>query len=149
MCGMSFRFRLLLPPLAALLLVLAVAPAAMAEEAPSSEAAAEASGETTEPTPMSVEFTRRRASIVGSRAVVFVRCTGTAAVTCDGTLALRGIRGSHKVPYSLQTGEEQALVVPLGDDSDSLPRGAKAHAVSRTLQLTGGTVRTSSVLRVR
>jgi hypothetical protein len=148
MCSMSFRLRLLLPPLAVAALLFPSAPAAMAAaEAPSSEAGTAA--EATEPTPMSVEFTRRHASVVGSRAVVFVRCTGTAAATCDGTLALRGIRGSHKVPYSIEVGEEQALAVPLGDQSGSVPRGGKAHAVSRTLQLSGSTVRTSRVLRVR
>ena len=97
---------------------------------------------------MSVAFPRRHATLVGPRALVFVRCSGLASHSCEGTLVLSGVGGAHKVPYSIERGERQILVVPLGCEEGEVDRDAKARVVARTLQLTGGTVRTSSVLRI-
>ena len=97
---------------------------------------------------MSVEFTRKRATLVGPRALVSVRCGGLAAYTCEGTLVLSGVGGAHKVPYSIERGERRILAVPLGDEDTEVDPGCKARVVARTLQLAGGTVRTSSVLRI-
>lgn len=122
--------RLLLLPIA--LLTLSVAPgAAAAEEG--------------EPAPMSIAFPQQHASLVGPRALVEVECSGLVAATCEGTLVLRGPGGAHKVPYMLQRGESRFLVVPLGDH---VCHGTRARVVARTLQLSGGTVRTSSILRI-
>jgi hypothetical protein len=101
--------------------------------------------EETTPAPMSIQFPQRHASLVGPRAVVLVECGGVTASACEGTLVLKGLGGAHKVPYVIQRGEQQSLAVPLGDEVD---HGCRARVVARTLQLTGGTVRTSSVLRV-
>jgi len=94
---------------------------------------------------MSIQFPQRHASLVGPRAVVLVECGGATASSCEGTLVLKGLGGAHKVPYVIQRGEQRSLAVPLGDEVD---HGCRARVVARTLQLTGGTVRTSSVLRV-
>jgi hypothetical protein len=128
---------LLLPAslLAAIALALSVAGTAGAE-------VAEESG----PAPMTIEFPRRHASLIGPRALVMVECGGVAAPTCEGTLVLSGLGGSHKVPYAIASGERQFLAVPLGDELD---RACRARVVARTLQLTGRSVRTSSVLRLR
>lgn len=107
-------------------------------------AAAEVAEETA-PAPMSIQFPQRHASLVGPRAVVLVECGGATASACEGTLVLKGLGGAHKVPYVIQRGEQQSLAVPLGDEVD---HGCRARVVARTLQLTGDTVRTSSVLRV-
>lgn len=145
---MARSLRLLLVTLAALLALLAGGAAGAAAEAPlTTEPGAPPPAEEAEPAPMSLEFPRRHASLVGARALVFVRCGGIVAQTCEGTLVLNGFGGAHKVPYSIERGERQALAVPLGD-GDAVDRGSRARVVARTLQLSGGTVRTSSVLRV-
>jgi hypothetical protein len=108
-------------------------------------AAAEVAGEA-EPAPMSIQFPQRHASLVGERALVMVECGGVAAPTCEGTLVLKGLGGDHKVPYAIVSGERQYLAVPLGSEVDG---GCRAQVVARTLQLSGGSVRTSSVLRLR
>jgi hypothetical protein len=122
--------RLLLLPIALLILLL-VPGLAAAEEA--------------EPAPMSIQFPQRHAELLGPRALVPVECSGGAAAACEGTLVLRGHGSSHKVPYVIQAGVSQSLVVPLGDGAS---HGSRARVVARTLQWTGGTVRTSSVLRI-
>jgi hypothetical protein len=104
-----------------------------------------AAAEEVEPAPMSVAFPQQHASLVGPRALVGVECSGLVAATCEGTLVLDGPGGAHKVPYMLQRGERRFLAVPLGD---RICHGTRARVVARTLQLTGGTVRTSSVLRI-
>jgi hypothetical protein len=144
---MARSLRLLLATLALLLLALSAAAVAAAEAPLGEEAAAGAATEEAEPAPMSVDFPRRRATLIGARALVFVRCSGLAAQTCEGTLVLKGPGGSHKVPYAIDRGEQRPLVVPLGQETSVAP-GAKARVVARTLQLSGSTVRTSTLLRV-
>jgi hypothetical protein len=122
--------QLLLLPLV-LLALFAVPGAAAAEEA--------------EPTPMSLQFPQRHATVVGERALVLVECGGEAAAACEGTLVLNGLGGAHKVPYVIQQGARQSVTVPLGDQVN---RGCRARVVARTLQWSGGTVRTSSLLRL-
>jgi len=94
---------------------------------------------------MSIQFPQRHADLLGPRALVPVECSGEAAAACEGTLVLRGHGGTHKVPYVIQSGVRQSLAVPLGSGAD---HGSRARVVARTLQWTGGTVRTSSVLRI-
>lgn len=120
---------LLLPT--ALLALLLVPGAAAAEEA--------------EPAPMSIRFPQRHAVLLGPRALVPVECSGEAAAACEGTLVLRGDGGAHKVPYVIPSGVGQSLAVPLGSGAD---HGSRARVVARTVQWTGGTVWTSSVLRI-
>ncbi len=122
--------RLLLLPIVLLALLL-IPGAAAAEEAESA--------------PMSIQFPQRHATLLGPRALIPVECNGDAAVSCEGTLVLSGVGGAHKVPFALQLGERRFLTVPLGDNVD---HGCRARVVARTLQLTGGMVRTSSFLRI-
>jgi hypothetical protein len=138
----------LLPSLLVIALASGVTSVAAAEVPSPVEPGASATAEEAPPSPMSVEFTRDRASLVGPRALVSVRCSGLAAYACEGTLVLKGVGGAHKVPYSIERGERQILVVPLGDEDTEVDPGCKARVVARTLQLTGGTVRTSGVLRI-
>lgn len=95
---------------------------------------------------MSIQFPQRHGSLVGPRALIMVECGGVAAPTCEGTLVLKGLGGAHKVPYAIDSGERQFLAVPLGGEVDG---GCRARVVARTLQLTGDSVRTSSLLRLR
>ncbi len=128
---MSRSSRLSLFLLALLALTTNAAGVAVADETPAA--------------PMAIEFPLRHASLVGPRALVMVECGGAAAASCEGTLVLSGLSGAHKVPFALQRGERRFLAVPLGEEVE---RGGRARAVARTLQLTGGTVRTSSVLEI-
>jgi hypothetical protein len=148
MYGVTWHLRSILPCLAVLALALSVVSVAAAKVPSSAEPGASATAEEAPLSPMSVEFTRKRATLAGPRALVSVRCGGQAAYTCEGTLVLKGVGGAHKVPYSIERGEQRILVVPLGDEDTKVDPGCKAHVVARTLQLTGGTVRTSSVLRI-
>jgi hypothetical protein len=117
--------------------------ASTSETTPGAPAAAEA------PPEMTLQFTRRRAVLAGPRALVHVKCAGYEAGACVGTLALRGPGGAHKVPYSLEHGERRILAVPLGSDCDTIDPGTEARAIASTLQLTGTSVSTSSILRIR
>jgi hypothetical protein len=101
--------------------------------------------EAAEPAPMTLEFPRRRASLVGPRALVAVKCSGDSGYSCEGTLVLNGLNGAHKIPYVIERGETRSLTVPLGAEID---QACRAQVVARTLQLTGRTVRSSSVLRI-
>lgn len=148
---MTRRLPTFAPFLVALLLLLTATATAIADESavpPAGETAPAGGAEEAAPEPMSVEFPRGHATLVGERALVFVRCSGLASETCEGTLVLHGIGGTHKVPYSIERGDSQGLTVPLGTET-AVKRGSRARVVARTLQLTGGLVRTSRVLKVR
>lgn len=146
--GMTTPLRsALLTVLAALALTVALATSALADT--TSEATPGAPTAEEAPPQMLIEFTGRRAVLAGPRALVHVRCAGYESGSCVGTLALRGPAGAHKVPYSLEHGERRVLAVPLGSDCDAIDSGAEAKAVASTLQLTGTSVRTSSILRIK
>lgn len=137
-----------LTALAALALAATLAPAASADElaAPGEAPAAEAPPALAPP--VSIQFTQRSASLAGSRALVHVKCAGGGEV-CIGTLALQAPAGAHKVPFSIDRGEDQILVVPLGPDGPALGMLKSVRVVARTLQSSGGSVDTSRVLRIR
>jgi hypothetical protein len=142
---MSLAFRTLLLASLATLALAATAVPAMGESAtaqPAGEAAAAAGTE--QPPTMSIAFTKRKATLVGARAMVYVKCTGFVSHSCVGTLSLQAAGGAHKVPFSIERGERQILAVPLGNDCD----GGKARAVASTVQLSGTSVGTTSVLRL-
>jgi hypothetical protein len=124
--------RLLLLPVALFALLVGPGSAAAEEAEPA-------------PAPMSLQFPQRHAAVVGERALVLVECGGEAAAACEGTLVLNGRGGAHKVPYVIQRGARQSITVPLGDQ---VSPGHRARVVARTMQWSGGTVRTSSVLRL-
>jgi hypothetical protein len=127
-------------------LIAAVPAAVAADQAPAPE---EATAKADSLPEASLEFTRRTASLVGSRALVYVRCEGESGEPCVGTLALRGGAGSHKTPYSIECDEEQIVVVPLGADERALGRLKSVRAVARTLQPSGASVATAKRLRIR
>jgi hypothetical protein len=97
----------------------------------------------------SLEFTRPTASLVGSRVLVRVRCGGSAQEPCVGTLAVKAACGSHKLPYSIDYGEEQIVPVPVGSDGQAIGRLKSVRAVARTLQSSGASLATGERLRIR
>lgn len=95
---------------------------------------------------LSLAFPSEKAQLVGSQALVFVKCIGSQASACNGTLTLTTSGNKHKVPFSVIGGTSQNLTVPLGSDADSAKR---AVAVARTAQARGGYSRSSEVLHLR
>jgi hypothetical protein len=99
------------------------------------------------PTPsseLSLAFPSESAHLAGSQALVLVKCLGSEASTCSGTLTLRTGGNKHKVPFSVSGGTSQNLTVPLGGDSSA----KRAVAIARTAQAGGGYVRSSEVLHL-
>lgn len=107
-----------------------------------------AAGAATGPLPASessLTFTTERAHLVGSQALVLVKCLGSQSSTCNGTLTLTTSGTKHKVPYSVIGGTTQNLTVPLGADSSA----RRAVAVAETAQADGRYIRSSEVLHLR
>lgn len=107
-----------------------------------------AAGAATGPVPSSessLAFASENAHLVGSQALVLVKCLGSQSSTCNGTLTLRTSGNRHKVPFSVIGGTSQSLTVPLGGDSAA----KRAVAVAETAQGSGGYVRSSEVLHLR
>ena len=95
---------------------------------------------------LSLAFPSEEAHLAGSQALVLVKCLGSEANTCDGTLTLTTSGNKHKVPFSVIGGTSQNLTVPLGSDAGAAKR---AVAVARTAQASGTYVRSSEVLHLR
>jgi hypothetical protein len=136
----------------ALLGFAAPAPLAAAEPAPAESGSPVYETPSYEaPEPMVVGFATKSAKISGPGAIVSVRCTGTAAGSCDGTLSLHLGGGTHKVPYTIAAGAREIVVVPLGDPSKRAWRRQPRTgvAVTRTVQPLGGLVRSSRLLHLR
>jgi hypothetical protein len=100
---------------------------------------------------MTLSFPRRTARIAGPGALVQVRCTGSSAARCIGTLSLTAAGAVHKAPYSIGKGRRQYVVVPLGSDLrllDGLDT-ARATATASTVQLGGAAVTTKRALELK
>ncbi|MEX2105578.1 MAG: hypothetical protein WD810_01640 [Solirubrobacterales bacterium] len=97
---------------------------------------------------MSIKFPWRTASVAGPGALVYVKCAGSVGRACIGTLALKADGGSRKVAYSIESGEKQIVVVPLGSERELFDDLESARVVAHTMQDTGGSVRTTRVLRI-
>jgi hypothetical protein len=99
------------------------------------------------PSQMSLVFTSGSARLVGSEALVPVRCEGPRSGICSGAAVLRVAGQKHAVPFSVTGGARQLLAVTLGR-ADAL-RGASAVALARTVQQSGGRLHAREVLRLR
>jgi hypothetical protein len=94
----------------------------------------------------SLAFPSQKAHLVGSQALVLVKCLGPQTSACSGTLTLGTSGHRHKVPFSVVGSTSQSLTVPLGGDAGAVKR---AVAVARTAQQGGGYSRSSEVLHFR
>lgn len=112
---------------------------------PGSAAAASSAFDT--PSQMNLVFTEGSARLVGSEALVPVRCEGPRAGICTGTAVLRVAGKKRKVPFSVTGGTRSNLAVTLGR-AGSL-RGKRAVALARTVQHGGGYASAREVLRLR
>ena len=151
------RGRLVAALAVAALALAGLAPAASAGTAAAAEpeaAAALASAlalDTAPASKMAIEFTSATARVVGPGAVVRVRCTGVGARGCVGTLAINAPGEPPEVPYSIDRGRQQALVVPLGEQRSIFAGmvAVRSRVVARTVQSSGGSIRTARVLRFK
>jgi len=101
---------------------------------------------------MSLEFTSKVARVAGPGALVEVKCSGSEAPACVGTLAIDAPGEPPEVAYSIDSGEERVVVVPLGSQRDLFDGGLvslKTRVVAQTVQEAGGSVRTARVLRFK
>lgn len=100
---------------------------------------------------MTLSFTRATARIAGPGALIQVRCTGSSAARCIGTLALTAAGSVHKAPYSIGKGRRQYVVVPLGSDLERLDGlvSARVTATASTVQSGGAAVKTKRALKLK
>jgi len=100
---------------------------------------------------MTLSFTRGTARIAGPGVLVQVRCTGSSAARCIGTLSLTAAGAVHKAPYSIGKGRRQYVVVPLGSDLELLDglEAARATVTASTIQVGGPTVTTKRALKLK
>jgi len=134
--------------LAALAPIASAAPAVSSARALTPEPPA---AETSAPQGMSLEFTAKTATVAGPGALVSVRCIGTEAATCVGTLSIAAPGEPPEVPYLLEQGEERVVVVPLGSQRGIFDGivSVKTRVVATTVQAEGGSVRTARMLRFK
>jgi hypothetical protein len=100
---------------------------------------------------MSIAFPSKTANVSGPGALIVVKCAGSGARECAGTLTVEGLSESHSVSYAVAKGEQRSLVVPLGAERDFFTGIAspKMRVVAETMQSTGSSVRTVRVLRFK
>jgi hypothetical protein len=116
---------------------LAVAgPAAAGAEAPFGAATA----------PVTANFARPVAKLVGNQALVQLHCAGSRLGVCSGTVSV-GIAGKrHQVPFSVIGGGNDVVAVPVARVAH---RHGHGLAIARTAQAAGGFAQSSEVLRLR
>ncbi len=116
---------------------LAVAgPAAASAEAPFGAATA----------PVTANFARPVAKVVGNQALVQLHCAGSRLGVCSGTISVVAVGKRHQVPFSVMGGSNDIVAVPVSHGARKRGRGL---AVARTAQAAGGFARSSEVLRLR
>jgi hypothetical protein len=98
---------------------------------------------------MSLSFARDNARVVGTKALVFVKCTGPESGFCTGTVTLSLAGEDHKVPFSVAGGRRQTVIVPLGSADPGETVGRKALAVASTVQPLGPCQESERLLRLR
>lgn len=106
-------------------------------------AAAGAAG-SNEPPELSLTFPTGEAHLSGSKASVWATCEGPEARVCNGTLTLTSGGNKQEVPFSVISGTNQSLTVPLGAEVTA----KRIVAVVRTVQANGVHVRSRAFLRL-
>lgn len=96
---------------------------------------------------VSLVFPAATARLIGSTALVPVKCLGPRIEQCTGTVTLSANGHKHNAPFALVGGTSQSLAVPV--DSSGELANRRAVAVARTLEPAGSYARSSGVLRFR
>jgi hypothetical protein len=108
--------------------------------------AAASAGGTALPGQGSLFFARASAKLAGDSALVPVRCAGTAEALCSGTISLSVHGHRTESPFSVTSGGERTVAVPVAGGDLA---GARAVAVAKTSQVAGGFAEATEVLRLR
>ncbi len=100
---------------------------------------------------MSIGFPKAWFTIKNDRALVRVKCTGTIAARCVGTLTLKVQGKAYKATYSVASGKAKTIKVALGPNEElsATSPPPSAVAVARTEQTSGAAVKTKRKLRLR
>lgn len=96
------------------------------------------------PPELSLTFPTKEAHLSGSQASVWATCEGPEARVCNGTLTLTRGGSKHQVPFSVISGTNQSLDVPVSVDSNA----KRIVAVVKTEQANGAFARSRFVLRL-
>ena len=91
---------------------------------------------------LSLTFPTAEAHLSGSQASVWVTCEGPEARVCNGTLTLTRSGNKHEVSFSVVSGTNQSLGVPLGVNA----KAKRIVAVVKTAQANGAYARSRVVL---
>jgi hypothetical protein len=98
---------------------------------------------------MSLKFLSGKATVTGGKAAVNVRCLGSTAKRCVGTLKLTLAGKTTKVAYSVAAGKTATLKVAVGSvDLSSAGAATTAAAVAVTQQSSGGAATTKRTLHL-
>jgi hypothetical protein len=135
------RFPLALPALVGAFAAILLAGPALTGSAAASSTAFDT------PSQMNLVFTEGSARLIGSQALIQVRCEGPQSGICTGTAVLKVAGQEHKVPFAVTGGTRSSLAVSL-DSADAL-RGKRAVALAKTVQQSGGYLRAREVLRLK
>jgi hypothetical protein len=95
---------------------------------------------------LSLVFVRPTARVVGSQALILVRCLGSQRAVCSGTVSVSVAHRRHRAPFSVGGGSRESLAVPVGSRRAV---GVLGRAVASTAQPSGGYVRIRETLRLR
>ena len=106
---------------------------------------------TSAPQGMSIEFLSKTAKVAGPGALIEVRCIGTTGTSCVGTVSIEAPGEPPEVAYSIDRGEKRTVVVPLGEQRGIFDGiiSVKSRVVAQTVQVEGGSVRSSRTLRFK
>jgi hypothetical protein len=98
---------------------------------------------------MEIHFLSRAAQVSGGKAPILVRCTGSVADGCVGTLTLRIHGKTYKKVYTVASGKKKKVAVPLGGTALDSGGSVRAAAIASTSQPSGKPVKTRHTLTIR
>lgn len=97
--------------------------------------------------PTTLSFVNEQARLVGSQALVLVRCEGPQDSICSGTLRLSFAGTTRTTPVSVVAGSQQNLDVSLGHTPPA--HSKSALAVLSAVQSSGAPAQSRAVLHFR
>jgi hypothetical protein len=99
---------------------------------------------------MSISFPTASVAIVDGKAEVLVKCSGTTAQRCVGTLTVKFQGQPSKASYSVPQGKKKTIKVPLGTNLGVAEEGTPTIvATARTKQASGTPVKTTRKLHLK
>lgn len=97
---------------------------------------------------MAIGFPKKAAPVSDGKALVRVKCSGTVAKRCVGTLALKIDSQTYKAKYSVRKGKRATVAVQLGDSVTQRGGPVTAVVTATTKQPSGGPFKTKRKLQL-